>query len=143
MPDEIFDTLNQRYIPAKFSVFKNGRGIKQVLEVVQKVEEEDVPRIMAPDIHKLVKANEAVNFVTSVKLAYSAALAREESRTYHYREDFPYRDDVNWLKWVIIKRAENGGMEISAEKVPIDEYPVKPNRFEKRPAPIQMTIREE
>ncbi len=137
-PDEIFDKLNKLYIPAEFSIFKNEKRIKKVLEWVSQIEDNDLPKLKAPDIHELVKAKEAVNFVTSVKLAYNAALIREESRTYHYREDFPFRDDVNWLKWVIIKKGEQGEMEISTEEVPIEEYPIKPERSERHPVLIEM-----
>ncbi len=143
MPDEIFDKLNRLYIPAGFSIFKSEKRIKKVLDVTRQVKENDLPGLKAPDVHELVKANEAVNFVTSVELAYNAALFREESRTYHYRVDFPYRDDVNWLKWVIIKSGEKGKVQISTENVPIEEYAVKPEKRERCGVPIKVNIKED
>ena len=40
------------------------------------------------------------------------ALAREESRGSHFREDFPLRDDENWLKHTIV-RYNKGNPSIS------------------------------
>jgi succinate dehydrogenase/fumarate reductase flavoprotein subunit len=50
---------------------------------------------------------------------------RTESRGWFYREDYPERDDKNWLKWIIIKQ-EAGKMVFSTEPVPIDKYKFKP-----------------
>ena len=43
-----------------------------------------------------------------------AALAREESRGGHYRDDFPNRDDVNWLKHSLAYREETAPCAWSA-----------------------------
>lgn len=45
----------------------------------------------------LREAVETVNILTLGRLTAAAALMREESRGGHFREDFPSRDDVNWL----------------------------------------------
>jgi hypothetical protein len=45
---------------------------------------------------------------------------------FHFREDFPERDDKNWLKWVIVKK-EAGKMKLIAQPIPIHEYKVKPD----------------
>jgi L-aspartate oxidase len=50
---------------------------------------------------------------------------RKESRGGHIRGDYPERDDANWLKWVIAKKGESG-IEVWAEPIPFDEYPLKP-----------------
>jgi succinate dehydrogenase/fumarate reductase flavoprotein subunit len=50
---------------------------------------------------------------------------RTESRGFHFREDFPQRDDKNWLKWIVLQDA-SGKMAVSTEPVPIGTYKVKP-----------------
>ena len=45
------------------------------------------------------------------------ALYRRESRGWFYREDYPKRDDQNWLKWVLIKK-EIDKMKVFSEPVP-------------------------
>jgi succinate dehydrogenase / fumarate reductase flavoprotein subunit len=46
----------------------------------------------------LVEALELKNLMEQAVVTLHSAEAREESRGAHAREDFPDRDDVNWLK---------------------------------------------
>jgi succinate dehydrogenase/fumarate reductase flavoprotein subunit len=52
-------------------------------------------------------------------------LIRTESRGTNIREDYPERDDKNWLKWVIIRK-EDEKMKLWTEPVPIEKYKHKP-----------------
>ena len=46
-------------------------------------------------------------------------MVREESRGTFYREDYPDRDDENWLKWVLFRK-DGEEMKIWMEPVPED-----------------------
>jgi succinate dehydrogenase / fumarate reductase flavoprotein subunit len=56
------------------------------------------------------------------------ALAREESRGAHFRDDFQSRDDVNWLKHTMVKRT-SGGLELTKRDVSITEFQPKERKY--------------
>jgi succinate dehydrogenase/fumarate reductase flavoprotein subunit len=64
--------------------------------------------------NELVEAVEISNMIESAEIIARAALLREESRGGHYREDYPERDDKNW-----VKKGE-GGMRITTTPVITD-----------------------
>ena len=47
---------------------------------------------------------EFANMLTCCLLITESALAREESRGAHYREDYPERNDVQWRKHLLQSR---------------------------------------
>jgi succinate dehydrogenase / fumarate reductase flavoprotein subunit len=51
------------------------------------------------------------------------AMTRTESRGGHFRDDYPTRDDANWLKHTLVRRADDG-------KVTLDYKPVQLGRYE-------------
>jgi succinate dehydrogenase / fumarate reductase flavoprotein subunit len=54
-----------------------------------------------------------------------SALARTESRGAHSREDFPDRDDANWLKHTFAYRREGGRIELRYKPVTITRFQPK------------------
>jgi len=52
----------------------------------------------------------------------AAALARDESRGGHYREDHPLRDDANWLKHSLASREEDGSIRLETKPVKMGPY---------------------
>jgi succinate dehydrogenase/fumarate reductase flavoprotein subunit len=48
------------------------------------------------------------NMLTASALIARSALAREDSRGAHYREDFPNTDHANWLKNIYLARNGEG-----------------------------------
>jgi len=52
----------------------------------------------------------------------AAALARDESRGGHYRDDHPLRDDANWLKHSLAYREEGGGVRLEYKPVKMGPY---------------------
>jgi succinate dehydrogenase/fumarate reductase flavoprotein subunit len=67
---------------------------------------------MADDLHELRQCHETANMVLNAEMKLRAALLRTESRGSHYREDYPERNDKDWLCWIKIRRAADGSMEL-------------------------------
>ncbi len=140
-PDEIFEQVQRTITPAQYGVFKTEARIKEVLSNLQKTKEV-ASRLMAANYHELVKANEAVNFSLLCELVFESALVRKESRGFHFREEYPERDDIEWLKWVILKRGDEK-LKVRLDPVPIDRYPFKPATFGKHPYPVPFFFKKE
>jgi succinate dehydrogenase/fumarate reductase flavoprotein subunit len=84
-----------------------------------------LPQLHAKDWHYLAACNEVVSMVNSAEMFFRASLVRRESRGWHIREDYPERDDKNWLKWILAKDVD-GAMVVSTEDVPMERYQLKP-----------------
>lgn len=55
-------------------------------------------------------------------LILDASRVRTETRLSHIREDYPERDDANWLRQVVL-RQRNGRGEIALAAIPTPLYP--------------------
>ncbi|MBW1997097.1 MAG: hypothetical protein JRJ29_03925 [Deltaproteobacteria bacterium] len=50
------------------------------------------------------------------------------------------RDDIHWLKRVVL-RSNGEGITTRLEPIPVYRYPVKPDRFQKSPAPVRVSLK--
>ncbi|WP_353279046.1 succinate dehydrogenase flavoprotein subunit [Wolbachia endosymbiont (group B) of Longitarsus flavicornis] len=80
-------------------VLEEGKkAIKEVAKMMPNIAVEDRSMIWNSD---LVEALELANMIPQAVITMECAANREESRGAHAREDFPERDDKNWMKHTI------------------------------------------
>jgi succinate dehydrogenase/fumarate reductase flavoprotein subunit len=122
--DEIIADIQDVVVPMKINMRRHERGLKEGLFEIERIKRK-LPNLWARDLHYLMKCHEAKAMAICAEMMFKAALMRTESRGWHYREDYPERDDKNWLKWIIVKK-ENETMKLYTEDVPIHKYRYKP-----------------
>jgi succinate dehydrogenase / fumarate reductase flavoprotein subunit len=76
----------------------------------------------------LLEAREVGYLLDCAETTVAAALARQESRGAHSREDFPERNDTDWLKHSLAYRAE-GGPDLRYKPVTITKFQPKPRTY--------------
>jgi succinate dehydrogenase / fumarate reductase flavoprotein subunit len=95
--------IKLKKIMSKFvGVFRDGEMLQEALKEIESASNEFSHVILQDKSliwnHSLLEAMEFENLILQCKATALAALKRTESRGSHYREDFPDRDDNNWLK---------------------------------------------
>ncbi|GIU99988.1 MAG: succinate dehydrogenase flavoprotein subunit [Actinomycetota bacterium] len=71
---------------------------------------------------ELMEAVELGFLLDNAEPLVAAALARTESRGAHWRDDFPHRDDVNWLKHSLAYRQPDGSVRLEYKPVKLGIY---------------------
>lgn len=111
-PQWVTQTLQGIIIPNFILYVKSEERMKAALTYIEYLCDHQVPLLMADDLHELRQCHETANMVLNAEMKLRAALMRTESRGSHYREDYPERDDKNWLCWIKIRKAADGSMEL-------------------------------
>ncbi len=112
----------------KVGVFREEAGLKEAIAKVAELQER-YQRVAIDDKGQrfntdLLEAWELGALLDIAQVTTETALNRTESRGGHYREDYPKRDDVNWLKHSLAWR-RNGKIELSYKPVTIIDYQPK------------------
>lgn len=114
---EAFQKIQKAIVPFKYNFIRTEERLKESLAMLEEVQEEVIPKIKVENPHELVKYHEAASMALSAQMTQRAALYRTETRGGHIRDDYPERDDRNWLAWTVIKD-EDGRMALSKKPVP-------------------------
>jgi succinate dehydrogenase / fumarate reductase flavoprotein subunit len=107
-------------------VFRTEEGMKAALAKVNELQER-FKQVKVQDTGKifnteLLNAWEMGNLLDMAEVIAASALNRKESRGGHAREDYPERDDENWLKHTLVWKKDS--------KLVIGYKPVVLTRFE-------------
>jgi succinate dehydrogenase/fumarate reductase flavoprotein subunit len=130
-PAWVTQMLQNTMIPYYVTLVKKEDRLNAALTNIEFLRDHFVPKLKAANTHELRLAHETANMIRNAEMKLRVSLFRTESRGTHFREDYPYRDDKNWLAWILIKD-NNGRMELSKEPVPKEWGPDKSMTYEER-----------
>lgn len=130
-PRWVTQLLQNTMAPYFVSYVKKADRLQAALTQVEFMQQHLVPMLIARDPHELRLAIETRSMVLSAEMRLRSALFRTESRGNHYREDFPRRDDGNWLAWTKIKM-DQGRMTLVKVPIPRQWRPDESIPYEQR-----------
>ena len=114
------------------SVFRTESGLQTAREKIENLKSR-YGRVIVDDVNDRFNTDltETLEFGSLLSLAeviLVSALERTESRGAHFREDFPDRDDENWLKHTLVRKTVDGP-EFSFRPVTITRFTPKPRKY--------------
>lgn len=114
-------------------VFRTAEGMQHALTKLRELKEryrilklDDCGKVFNTE---LLNAWEIGNLLDLALVTTASALARKESRGAHAREDYPKRDDKNWLKHTLAWLDEDGQVKLRYKPVVITRYPPKERTY--------------
>jgi len=118
-------TEMQELMMQHVGVFRTAEGIREAIDVLKRLDDDYRHNLAIEDRGRrfnsdLYEAWELGCLLEIAEITAACALAREESRGAHSREDFPKRDDAHWMVHTLAYRAEDGGLRLTHDK-PVDQ----------------------
>jgi succinate dehydrogenase / fumarate reductase flavoprotein subunit len=107
-------------------VVRSEEGLTKMLEILLGLKEryarvgiQDKGSVFNTDLMETVEVGFLLDCADAL---VTAALARDESRGGHFREDHPLRDDANWLKHSLAYRQDDGSIRLDFKPVKMGPY---------------------
>jgi succinate dehydrogenase/fumarate reductase flavoprotein subunit len=121
-PRWVHQQLQNLITPYYIMIVRHGDRLNAALTIVEFLKNQISPKLVAKDAHELRLVHETKNRILCLEMMLRSSLFRTESRALHYREDYPKRDDPNWLALVKIRKKEDA-MELLKEPLPKKWWP--------------------
>ncbi len=113
-------------------VYRDGKmltaGLAKVRELKQRYSRVSIADCGSVFNTDLLEAHELGYLLDLAEVTVAAALARTESHGAHFREDYPERDDVKWLKHSLAYRGRTGPA-LKYKGVSITRFQPKPRTY--------------
>jgi succinate dehydrogenase/fumarate reductase flavoprotein subunit len=116
-PEWVTQVLQGIMVPYYVLYIKSEERLQAALTYVQFLRSKFADFLIASNLHELRQAHELKNMILNSEMKLQAALMRKESRGSHFREDYPARDDKNWLSWIVISK-DGDTMKLTKKAVP-------------------------
>jgi succinate dehydrogenase / fumarate reductase flavoprotein subunit len=116
----------------KASVFRDATSLSEMREKLRELRER-FQHVKVEDRGsryntELLEVIELGGMLGTAEVLVESALNRQESRGAHFREDFPKRDDVNWLKHTLAYQGPKG-IEFKYKPVTITKFEPKERKY--------------
>lgn len=122
----------QRVMAEKCSVFRDRDGLTKALAAIRELKQKYANLNLANKSkrfnYELQDALELGNMLKTAEVIVFSALNRAESRGSHFRNDYPERNDNEWLKHTLIC-ASNEGLKVSYKPVVVTKFPPEKRRY--------------
>lgn len=127
--EDMMDRIAETVTNPKYILHRTDENLTEVLGMIEDIKA-DLPKLYAYDGHTLSKCRDWESILLIEEMMYKASKIRKETRVRvwrQYRDDYPVRDNKNWLKWIIIRKGDDGEMKLWTEDVPIWKYKYRPD----------------
>ncbi len=117
----------RQVMSADVGVFRHEEGLAQAVEKIKELRAR-FKNVRIKDSSKafnteLLNTWEMGNMLDLALATAASALARKESRGAHAREDYPRRDDANWMKHTLARlKADANDVELTYKPVVVTHY---------------------
>lgn len=122
----------QRTMMEKCSVFRTAVALKaaarDIADLKERVKLIKLRTQAGAFNTELLEALECLNLLDLAEVTVACALNRQESRGAHSREDYPKRDDTNWLKHTFARKT-NGDVTIKYKPVVITRFQPQERKY--------------
>jgi succinate dehydrogenase / fumarate reductase flavoprotein subunit len=114
-------------------VFRTAETLEKQVEIVKSLRErfkdvriDDKSNIFNTDLQEAIELGHMLDYSLFI---VESALARNESRGAHFREDYPTRDDENFLKHTMAYMDENGNITLDYMDVTLGKHELRERTY--------------
>ncbi|RUM32591.1 MAG: succinate dehydrogenase flavoprotein subunit [Aquifex sp.] len=118
---------------AKVGIFRDEKSLREAYEELSELLErwENIPVVDKSKVFNtnLIEVLELRNMLELARVVAYSALHRRESRGGHSREDYPQRDDKNFLKHSLVYYDKDGNIKLEYIPVKITKYKPEERKY--------------